>query len=288
MIDYVGKICPYCKTELKSTDDIVVCSECDMPHHKDCWIENQGCTTFGCLGTIQAPGSSNTSAEGNNIINNYVQMPHISSTQATNTFCTKCGRQNNASDLFCSGCGTPLNSVNQQARTQQFVQQNPAYQSQTTNANQNSYSSSYTYSVANNDEDSYIQIKTEYYKPKFAQMRTSNSKASWNWCAFLVSPYWFIYRKMYAWGYGILGIVFVLSLIGNLFSSILSLGLYITVGVLGNHLYMKQIDKYSNESKYLNEPIKSQHMQKKGGVNSTAVVLTILGYAILLGITYAS
>ena len=54
MNEYVGKICPYCKTELKENDDIVVCSICDMPHHKDCWIENQGCTTFGCLGTIKA------------------------------------------------------------------------------------------------------------------------------------------------------------------------------------------------------------------------------------------
>lgn len=26
-----------------------------MPHHKDCWIENMGCTTFGCLGTIDTP-----------------------------------------------------------------------------------------------------------------------------------------------------------------------------------------------------------------------------------------
>ena len=53
MNDYTGKICPYCKTAFKPDDEIVVCSECDMPHHKDCWIENQGCTTFGCLGTIK-------------------------------------------------------------------------------------------------------------------------------------------------------------------------------------------------------------------------------------------
>ena len=41
MNDYTGKICPYCKTAFKPDDEIVVCSECDMPHHKDCWIENQ-------------------------------------------------------------------------------------------------------------------------------------------------------------------------------------------------------------------------------------------------------
>ena len=61
MNDYTGKVCPFCKTEFKPNDDIVVCSECDMPHHKDCWIENQGCTTFGCLGTIKSADNTATS-----------------------------------------------------------------------------------------------------------------------------------------------------------------------------------------------------------------------------------
>lgn len=46
MIKYIGKVCPYCKSTFKEGDDIVVCSECEMPHHKDCWIDNKGCTTF--------------------------------------------------------------------------------------------------------------------------------------------------------------------------------------------------------------------------------------------------
>ena len=53
MIKYIGKVCPYCKSTFKEGDDIVVCSECEMPHHKDRWIDNKGCTTFGCQGTIQ-------------------------------------------------------------------------------------------------------------------------------------------------------------------------------------------------------------------------------------------
>ena len=55
MNDLYGKICPYCKTRLQQGDDIIVCSECNMPHHKECWIENEGCTTFGCSGTIDNP-----------------------------------------------------------------------------------------------------------------------------------------------------------------------------------------------------------------------------------------
>ena len=92
MNDYTGKICPFCKTAFKTGDEIVVCSECDMPHHKDCWIENQGCTTFGCLGTIKSTDDSTTSVTAkqmsfDDIISNvlivkdscqtgYVSLPH--------------------------------------------------------------------------------------------------------------------------------------------------------------------------------------------------------------------
>lgn len=48
MDEYVGKICPYCKTEIKEGEDVKVCPECGIPHHAACWEENKGCTTFGC------------------------------------------------------------------------------------------------------------------------------------------------------------------------------------------------------------------------------------------------
>lgn len=52
MLSYIGKICPYCKDEFKENDEVISCSACEMPHHKECWTQNQGCTTFGCTGTI--------------------------------------------------------------------------------------------------------------------------------------------------------------------------------------------------------------------------------------------
>ena len=50
---FQGKTCPFCKTPFKEDDVIVVCSVCEMPHHLSCWQENNGCTTFGCTGTIK-------------------------------------------------------------------------------------------------------------------------------------------------------------------------------------------------------------------------------------------
>ena len=36
MDEYVGKICPYCKTEIKEGEEVKVCPECGIPHHAAC------------------------------------------------------------------------------------------------------------------------------------------------------------------------------------------------------------------------------------------------------------
>ncbi len=44
----IGKACPYCQFPIKHDSNVVVCSRCQIPHHRECWEENNGCTTFGC------------------------------------------------------------------------------------------------------------------------------------------------------------------------------------------------------------------------------------------------
>jgi hypothetical protein len=39
--------CPYCRESI-SDSELVECPTCHAPHHRDCWIENGGCTVFGC------------------------------------------------------------------------------------------------------------------------------------------------------------------------------------------------------------------------------------------------
>jgi len=45
---YVGKTCPYCQFPIKQGSGGVLCPACHVPHHRTCWEENKGCTTFGC------------------------------------------------------------------------------------------------------------------------------------------------------------------------------------------------------------------------------------------------
>ncbi|MCR4593439.1 MAG: hypothetical protein K5761_00090 [Clostridiales bacterium] len=102
MNDYVGKTCPYCRSTINEDDDIVICSICEMPHHKECWIANQGCTTFGCMGTINTPGSAPTSVTSGSM-----------TYETEQTFCPACGTANKASSAYCMRCGHRLGTQNQ-------------------------------------------------------------------------------------------------------------------------------------------------------------------------------
>ncbi len=47
----IGKTCPYCQYPIKQSVEFVSCNSCKVPHHRECWEENGGCTTFGCKET---------------------------------------------------------------------------------------------------------------------------------------------------------------------------------------------------------------------------------------------
>lgn len=302
MNNYIGKTCPYCKTEFKDGDDIVVCSSCDMPHHKDCWIENQGCTTFGCMGTIKAADAASTTVTATEI--SYEDTP-----SSAHVFCTKCGAQNPTSSAFCSKCGNSLRATssapvytqanpantNPYAYTQQNYnpqptytqpyQQNNYYNQGNNYGQQNYYSQSNT--AIDGDVVAMIGPKQEYYIPKFQQMKSQNKKTSWNWVAFFFTPYWFMYRKMYGYGFAALGVAFLITLINAPLFSFLSLGGYIVMGIFANYIYMRWLEKNANQAKTMNEPFRTQFLQKNGGVNSTALTLTIIGWVVLIGIVSA-
>ena len=42
-------VCPYCRMPFDQTVPArVFCTACGTPHHEDCYLENGGCTVFGC------------------------------------------------------------------------------------------------------------------------------------------------------------------------------------------------------------------------------------------------
>lgn len=87
MENYIGKICPFCKTEIKEGDSVKVCPACNIPHHEGCWTENKGCTTFGCS-------------------EQHYEAQHTNPTDV----CSNCGAPLGDGQAFCPKCGTPKNA----------------------------------------------------------------------------------------------------------------------------------------------------------------------------------
>ncbi len=101
MIKYVGKVCPFCKEAFLGKDSIVICSSCEMPHHKECWIANEGCTTFACQGTIQSPDILIESVVTDDIVIDDF-------TVCEECFCQFCGTKIPAVSIFCPYCGRKI------------------------------------------------------------------------------------------------------------------------------------------------------------------------------------
>lgn len=302
MNKYIGKICPYCKTKFEEGDSIIVCSSCDMPHHKECWVENQGCTTFGCMGTIKAVDSDATTTVTTN------EISYEEPSSESSVFCTRCGTQSPSSASFCRRCGNPLrtssavpvytqaNTVNTNlyAYTPQNYNPHPTYTQQ---PQQNAYGNNNTYIQQNYypqrnaaiaaDVAALIGKNREYYIPKFQKMKSQQKKTSWNWPAFFFSPYWFIYRKMY--GCGIVAFIFALlatALADIVLIPVLSLGVYISIGIFANYIYMQRLEKKANQAKSINEPYKTQFIQSNGGVSGVALAIAIIGWTLLYTILF--
>lgn len=52
-------ICPYCRSRLSSSVDLIVCAFCRTAQHRACWNTNGKCSVFGCRGVeLHEPDTS--------------------------------------------------------------------------------------------------------------------------------------------------------------------------------------------------------------------------------------
>lgn len=291
---FVNKVCPYCKTQFKEDDEVVVCSQCEMPHHKECWMENKGCTTFGCMGTIDVPKSNISSDEVEEL-----------SLVKYSKFCPKCGTPNENNKPFCAKCGSNLEKTDtdsaaprftpsqdnqaltyQQPQTyqQQMYQQPQTYQQQT-------YQQPQIYAQMNGlgglDPDLVMMIgdkNKEYYVEKFSKIKSTGKTSAWNWPAFLFTPIWLLYRKMYAYGAGILGGLILLNFILPALMVIAEIACSVIFGIIGNNLYLQELEKKVAQVKFLQEPLRSQFILKNKGENLLWAIVPTVIYLIALAI----
>jgi hypothetical protein len=44
----VERVCGICHSPITAVDQVTDCGSCGLPFHAECWIENHGCSAYGC------------------------------------------------------------------------------------------------------------------------------------------------------------------------------------------------------------------------------------------------
>jgi len=98
--------CPYCQTNIKESADKVVCPACHTPHHKECWEENRGCTTYGCSNN---PNTNSKRIDvGNETVESLKQMLVKDEVYVNTIECPNCKKEIEEGSLFCKYCGAGI------------------------------------------------------------------------------------------------------------------------------------------------------------------------------------
>ena len=192
MFFYEGLSCPVCGKAFEDRDDIVACPVCGAPHHRDCWKSEGHCHFEDKHGT--ADQWSRETAAANR--------------SADTRRCPHCGADNSPFVEFCGHCGRPIEGQAWQSEPQpepQF-QTPPAYgeyapyRIRQTNQYGGVDKDAVIAGVSAEDLAAVVVQNTPYYLPRFSKMDQTGKAVSFNWMAFLFTPYWLMFRKNYLFG----------------------------------------------------------------------------------------
>ncbi len=190
MFFYEGYTCPVCGKPFSADDDVVVCPDCGAPHHRVCWKREGRCHFSDTHGTTQQwtrEKAQYTTSEKENI-------------------CPHCGYTNTHFSEFCSHCGKDLeteewvgNQMHSSARTSHSAFRGygeyrpfeaPAPEVRIPNETDID-------GVTAKELYAYTGKNGHYYVTRFQKLQQRRGSFSWNWAAFLLTPYWLWYRKQY-------------------------------------------------------------------------------------------
>jgi Zn finger protein HypA/HybF involved in hydrogenase expression len=208
IISYVKKArnCVVCGKEFNEQDDVVFCPECGAPHHRECWKEQGHCYYEAAHGTDlqwhpkeeEEPATQQTTNEPTD--SSAPKSHNIPTVFVFNgtpmTRCPHCGKmtQGQKEDYPCPHCGEIIQGLPE--GFEQFASQR--------NGNLFGNATQETHQPVDGIDGKkmarVVMQKASYYLPQFRALKKQGTKiTSWNWAAFLISPYWFAFRKCYLW-----------------------------------------------------------------------------------------
>ena len=90
-------VCPYCQGKMGTGEETRSCPECGTTHHASCWLENEGCTVYGCT-MMAGPVETNS-----------LDIPPAYWGRQDKP-CHECGQEIQVAALRCRHCGVTFDS----------------------------------------------------------------------------------------------------------------------------------------------------------------------------------
>lgn len=112
--------CPYCQSNIKSDNEVQYCKECGTPHHKECWEENGGCTTYGCG---QNPVTNKNRINLGNLTVEQISELDKRELPVDDNYCIFCGGKIEPDSVYCKHCGSKVAVHQPDANSQKFLKE---------------------------------------------------------------------------------------------------------------------------------------------------------------------
>lgn len=195
-----------------------------------------------------------------------------------NIYCSRCGKKSSSNDKFCTNCGNKLRTIEDSVRDSAKEIKESIKNSQThKDFTYSSYNDSYDDDFNEKDMVNFIQKKADYYISAFKDIIELKKSTSWNWAALFFNSWWFLYRKMYVYGFGIIIGSFVISSIIPLSGFVINIIIAVLSGLYGNIIYLKHIEKELQSVDSMEEEVKQKILLSRGGVNIIIpIILAVL------------
>jgi hypothetical protein len=130
----------------------------------------------------------------------------------------------------------------------------------------------------------FVGPNAEHYLRKWGSERPE-SKVNWHWVALLFAPFWFAYRKMYLWMFGLIVIrLITFVFIPRLYGNAISLVVAVLAALFAYPLYYRHAKAKIARVKLANTNPSTlmEEIKRAGGTSPLALTLTIVGYTVVL------
>ncbi len=205
MFDHTGHKCAFCNKPFEPNDDVVVCPECGAPYHRSCYHEAGECVFTDKHGT------------------GFEWQPEPAP-QAQDVTCPNCGAATPADSRFCKECGAAIPEI--QAQAPASAAEQPGFNQAASGISGDererwNWQMGFLASQVDANEEmdgiplrdwaNFVGRSAPYYLTAFKQLAITGRKIAFSFSALVFGPFYYMFRKMWKWGFVFFGLEMLLS-----------------------------------------------------------------------------